>query len=78
MLKAGAQTPAQLRDGLWQVWNFAGVSGLTSTGDRRDTEKVPDGLTAKGGQIVQLNAELPRENPSIARLSGRTDQGYLG
>ena len=30
VLKAGAQTPAQFRDGLLHVRGFAGVSGLTS------------------------------------------------
>jgi branched-chain amino acid transport system substrate-binding protein len=57
VLKAGAQTPAQLRDGLLHVQNFAGVSGLTSMGNKRDAEKVLYLLTVKGGQIVQLNAE---------------------
>jgi ABC-type branched-subunit amino acid transport system substrate-binding protein len=60
VLKAGAKTPAQLRDGLLRVRNFAGVSGLTSMGDKRDAEKVPYLLTVKGGQIVQLNAEVLR------------------
>src|SRR5262245_2310723 len=60
VLKAGAQTSAQLRDGLLRVRNFAGVSGLTSMGDKRDAEKVPYLLTVKGGQIVQLNAEILR------------------
>ena len=60
VLKAGAQTPAQLRDGLLHVRDFAGVSGLTSMGDKRDAEKVPYLLTVKGGQIVQLNAESLR------------------
>ena len=60
VLKAGAQTPAQLRDGLLHVRDFAGVSGLTSMGAKRDAEKVPYLLTIKGGQIVQLNAEAPR------------------
>ena len=56
VLKAGARTPAQLRDGLVHVRDFAGVSGLTSLGETRDAEKVPYLLTVKGGQIVQLNA----------------------
>jgi ABC-type branched-subunit amino acid transport system substrate-binding protein len=55
VLKSGAQTPAQFRDGLLQVRGFAGVSGLTSIGDKRDAEKVPYVLTVKGGQIVQIN-----------------------
>jgi len=60
VLKAGAHTPAQLRDGLLQVRDFEGVSGLTNMGETRDAEKVPYLLTVKGGQIVQLNATLPR------------------
>jgi ABC-type branched-subunit amino acid transport system substrate-binding protein len=60
VLKAGAHTPAQLRDGLLHVRDFDGVSGLTSMGETRDAEKVPYVLTVKGGQIVQLNAPLPR------------------
>ena len=60
VLKAGARTPAQLRDGLLRVRAFDGVSGLTSLGETRDAEKVPYLLTVKGGQIVQLNATLPR------------------
>jgi ABC-type branched-subunit amino acid transport system substrate-binding protein len=60
VLKAGARTPAQLRDGLLHVRDFDGVSGLTSLGEARDAEKVPYLLTVKGGQIVQLNATLPR------------------
>jgi len=35
-------------------------------------------LTVKGGQIVQLNAEALRYNPSVAGLSGGTDQGSPG
>ena len=60
VLKAGAHTPAQLRDGLLHVRDFDGVSGLTSLGETRDAEKVLYLLTVKGGQIVQLNATLPR------------------
>jgi branched-chain amino acid transport system substrate-binding protein len=60
VLKAGARTPAQLRDGLVQMRDFDGVSGLTSLGQTRDAEKVPYLLTVKGGQIVQLNATSPR------------------
>jgi ABC-type branched-subunit amino acid transport system substrate-binding protein len=60
VLKAGARTPAQLRDGLLQVRDFDGVSGLTSLGQTRDAEKVPYLLTVKDGQIVQLNATSPR------------------
>ena len=60
VLKAGARTPVQLRDGLLRVRNFDGVSGLTSMGETRDAEKVPYLLTVKGGQIVQLNAPSPR------------------
>jgi len=60
VLKNGAQTPAQLRDGLLHVRDFAGVSGLTSMAAKRDAEKVTYLLTIKGGQIVQLNAEAPR------------------
>ena len=60
VLKAGAHTPVQLRDGLLRVRGFDGVSGLTSLGETRDAEKVPYLLTVKDGQIVQLNAALPR------------------
>jgi ABC-type branched-subunit amino acid transport system substrate-binding protein len=60
VLKAGAHTPVQLRDGLLHVRGFDGVSGLTSLGETRDAEKVPYLLTVKGGKIVQLNAALPR------------------
>src|SRR5262249_1375812 len=60
VLKAGAQTPVQLRDGLLRVRQFAGVSGLTSMGDKRDAEKVLYLLGVKDGQIVQLNAETSR------------------
>src|SRR5712692_7041633 len=56
VLKAGAHTPVQLRDGLLRVRNFAGVSGLTSIRDKRDAEKVLYLLTVKGSQIVQFNA----------------------
>jgi ABC-type branched-subunit amino acid transport system substrate-binding protein len=60
VVKAGAHTPVQLRDGLLRVRGFDGVSGLTSLGETRDAEKVPYLLTVKGGQIVQLNAAVPR------------------
>jgi len=60
VLKAGAQTPLQLRDELLHVRDFDGVSGLTSMGSTRDAEKVPYLLTVKDGQIVQLNAAAPR------------------
>ena len=60
VLKAGARTPTQLRDGLLHVRDFAGVSGLTSLGETRDAVKVPYLLTVKDGQIVQLNATSPR------------------
>ncbi len=60
VLKAGARTPAQLRDGLLHVRDFDGVSGLTSMGETRDATKVPYVLTVKDGQIVQLPATLPR------------------
>src|SRR5499433_323585 len=56
VLKAGARTPAQLRDGLLHVRDFDGVSGLATTGPTRHAEKVLYVLTVKGGQIVQLNA----------------------
>jgi ABC-type branched-subunit amino acid transport system substrate-binding protein len=58
VLQAGARTPAQLRDGLLHVRNFAGVSGLTSMGSSGDADKVLYLLTVKGGQIVQLNTTL--------------------
>jgi ABC-type branched-subunit amino acid transport system substrate-binding protein len=60
VLKAGARTPTQLRDGLLHVRDFDGVSGLTSMGETRDAKKVPYLLTVKGGQIVQLNSTSPR------------------
>ena len=60
VLKAGAQTPTELRDGLRQMRQFAGVSGLTSMGGRGDAEKRLYVLTVKDGQIVQLNAAAPR------------------
>jgi ABC-type branched-subunit amino acid transport system substrate-binding protein len=60
VLKAGAHTPVQLRDGLLRVRGFDGVSGLTSLDETRDAEKVPYLLTVKDGRIVQLNAALPR------------------
>jgi branched-chain amino acid transport system substrate-binding protein len=60
VLKAGAHTPRQLRDGLLRVHDFDGVSGLTSMRSTRDAEKVLYLLTVKDGQIVQLNAAAPR------------------
>jgi ABC-type branched-subunit amino acid transport system substrate-binding protein len=60
VLKTGARTPTQLRDGLLRVHDFDGVSGLTSMGETRDAKKVPYLLTVKDGQIVQLNTTLPR------------------
>jgi len=60
VLKAGARTPAQLRDGLLHVRDFDGVSGLTSMGETRDATKVPYVLTVKDGQIVQLHTTLLR------------------
>ena len=58
VLKAGARTPAQLRDGLIRVQNFAGVSGRTSMGASRDAEKIPYFLTVQRGQIVELNVSF--------------------
>ena len=60
VLKAGAHTPVQLRDGLLRVRAFDGVSGLTNLDGTRDAEKVPYLLTVKDGRIVQLNATSPR------------------
>jgi ABC-type branched-subunit amino acid transport system substrate-binding protein len=60
VLKAGARTPTQLRDGLLHIRDFDGVSGLTSLGETRDAEKVLYVLTVQGGQIVQLNTTLSR------------------
>ena len=60
VLKAGARTPTQLRDGLLHVRDFDGVSGSTSLGETRDATKVPYLLTVKDGQIVQLHTTLLR------------------
>jgi branched-chain amino acid transport system substrate-binding protein len=55
VLKEGAKTRSQLRDGLLQVQEFAGVSGTTSMLPDGDADKIPYLLTVQGGRIVQLN-----------------------
>jgi branched-chain amino acid transport system substrate-binding protein len=58
VLKAGARTRAQLRDGLLRVRDFPGVSGLTTIDEDGDAEKIPYFLTIQNGQIVQLNSTI--------------------
>ncbi len=58
VLHAGAQTPTQLRDGLLQVRNFAGVSGLTSMRETGDADKELYVLTVKNGRIVPLEGAV--------------------
>lgn len=53
--KAGAKTRLQLRDGLLQVQDFAGVSGTTSMLPDGDADKIPYLLTVQNGRIIQLN-----------------------
>jgi ABC-type branched-subunit amino acid transport system substrate-binding protein len=55
VLKEGAKTRSQLRDGLLQVQEFPGVSGTTSMLPDGDADKIPYLLTVQGGRIVQLN-----------------------
>jgi ABC-type branched-subunit amino acid transport system substrate-binding protein len=55
VLKGGAKTRPQLRDGLLQVQEFAGVSGTTSMLPDGDADKIPYLLAVQGGRIVQLN-----------------------
>jgi ABC-type branched-subunit amino acid transport system substrate-binding protein len=55
VLKAGAASRQQLRDGLLQVHDFPGVSGTTSFGPQGDADKILYLLTIQNGRIVQLN-----------------------
>jgi ABC-type branched-subunit amino acid transport system substrate-binding protein len=55
VLKGGAKTRSQLRDGLLQVQEFPGVSGTTSMLPDGDADKIPFLLTVQGGHIIQLN-----------------------
>jgi ABC-type branched-subunit amino acid transport system substrate-binding protein/predicted negative regulator of RcsB-dependent stress response len=55
VLQNGAKTRTQLRDGLMQVQNFAGISGATTILPDGNVEKTPYLLTIQNGQIVQLN-----------------------
>jgi branched-chain amino acid transport system substrate-binding protein len=56
VLRDGAHTRTQLRDGLLHIQHFAGVSGtIISMQPDGDANKIPYVLTIRGGQIVQLN-----------------------
>lgn len=53
VLRDGAATRSQLRDGLLRVRDFEGVSGTTTMNAQGDAEKTPFVLTLQNGQIVQ-------------------------
>lgn len=55
LLQAGASTRFELRDALSKLWDFPGVTGLTSMDVNGNAIKIPYLLTIKNGRIVQLN-----------------------
>lgn len=54
VLQAGATTRYQLREGLLQIRDFPGVSGLTRVEDNGDMSKQLYVLTIRHGQIVEV------------------------
>ena len=56
VLRTGARTRPELRDGLAQIRGFAGVSGVTTMNASGDAEKVLYVLSVREGKIIQINA----------------------
>ena len=56
VLRTGARTRSELRDGLAQIRGFPGVSGVTTMDADGDAEKVLYVLSVREGKIVQINA----------------------
>lgn len=55
LLRAGADSRFALREGLLQLRDFPGVTGLTSLDQDGNAVKIPYLLTVKNGRIIQLN-----------------------
>ncbi len=56
VLRTGVQTRPELRDGLTQIRDFPGVSGVTTMDADGDAEKVLYVLSVREGRIIQINA----------------------
>ncbi|MCY4584361.1 MAG: ABC transporter substrate-binding protein, partial [Chloroflexi bacterium] len=56
VLRSGVRTRPEMRDGLAQISDFPGVSGVTSMDVNGDAEKVLYLLSVRGGRIIQINA----------------------
>ena len=56
VLRNGVRTRPQLRDGLAQIRDFPGVSGVTTMDADGDAEKVLYVLSVRDGRIIQINA----------------------
>ena len=56
VLRTGARTRSELRDGLAQIRGFPGVSGVTTMAADGDAEKVLYVLSVREGRIIQINA----------------------
>ncbi len=55
LLQSGADSRFALRDGLLQLRDFPGVTGLTSLDQDGNAVKTPYLLSVKNGRIIQLN-----------------------
>ena len=56
VLRTGARTRPELRDGLARIRGFPGVSGVTTMNADGDAEKVLYVLSVREGEIIQINA----------------------
>jgi branched-chain amino acid transport system substrate-binding protein len=56
VLRTGARSRPELRDGLARIRDFPGVSGVTSMDADGDAEKVLYLLSVREGRIIQINA----------------------
>ena len=56
VLRSGVRTRPEMRDGLADIRNFPGVSGVTSMDADGDAEKVLYVLSVREGKIIQINA----------------------
>lgn len=56
VLRAGARTRPELRDGLARIRGFPGVSGVTTMNADGDADKVLYVLSVREGKIIQINA----------------------
>jgi branched-chain amino acid transport system substrate-binding protein len=61
LIKHNVSSRAELRDKLYQIQNYPGVTGSTSFTSTGEVEKIPFILTVQDNRIVEVGSSVPEE-----------------